>query len=560
MLTCINYYVVKRLLLFSAFPLAYTLLCNSCGDGANTDSDKQVFRYNEIANITSLDPAAANNLENIWAVNQLYNGLVQLDDSLNILPCLAHSWDVSDSGRRYTFHIRSDVFFHDHELFPDGKGRKMVAGDFERTFRRLYLHKSDQSAKFIFAKLKVNAKLEEFGCDAPDDSTFILFLNKPFPPLLGILTMQFFSVVPVEIADHYDEQFRVHPVGTGPFRLKVWEEDVKLVMVKNENYFEFDNSRRLPFLDAVSVSFVRDKESMMIEFFAGRLDMISGADAINMKKVFSDDGALLPELRDSFQLQKSRFLKTDYMGFLVDKELEVTKGNPLLDKRVRQAMNYAIDRDKIIRDLRQNIGYPASSGFVPVGMPSYSDQVVRGYSYDPEKAKKLLKQAGYAGGMPEIIMQVTPNYQLMSELMAAQLEEVGFEIKINVNQPIVLREEVESSRFLFFRKTWVADYADAESFLSIFYSPNFSPNGSNYFHFRSAEFDRLYEEAMTMNDPEERYVLYRRMDKIIMEEAVVIPLYYDEVVRLVGKDVHNLTPNGMNLLNLKKVSMKRSHS
>ncbi|MCC7303310.1 MAG: ABC transporter substrate-binding protein [Bacteroidia bacterium] len=528
------------------------LLC-TCGAPDNV-TDKMIFRYNEMAGITSLDPAAANNLENIWAVNQLFNGLVQLDDSLHVIPSIASSWTVSDDGKVYVFKLRHDVFFHDNEYFPDGKGRQVVADDFLKSFIRLHEHPSEQSAKFLFHLMDLSDPSRPHGCDSPDTGTFRIFLKDPYPPLLEVLTMQYFSVIPVEIAERYGEEWRYNPVGTGPFRFRIWEEGSKLVMAKNDNYFETENGVRLPFLDAVTVTFIRDREAMMGQFMAGKLDMVSGADVINRDMVLDNEGNLQARYTDSFLIQKSSFMKTDYMGFLVDGSLDQMKNNPLLDKRIRQALNYTVDKEKMIKYLRKGIGVPAVAGFIPVGMPSYAPAVT-GYTYDPEKARRLLKDAGYPNGkgLPQIVMNITPPFQQLSEFMEVQMEDAGFDIRININQTVVHRDEVENSKLPFFRKTWVADYADAENFLSIFYSKNFSPEGSNYFHFKNEQFDRLYDSALKVNNREQRYALYREMDQILMDEAVVMPLYYDEVLRLVNRKVVGLHPNAMNLLQLKRV-------
>ncbi len=543
---------------FSLFLILAPVFLSSCSSEQDPVSDKMIFRYNEVTGITSLDPAAANNLENIWAVNQLFNGLVQLDDNLNVLPSIASSWTISEDAKVYTFKLREDVFFHDNEYFKDGEGRNVLAQDFVLSFKRLFEHSSEQSSKFIFNLLDMSDSTHLFGCDAPDDRTFRLFLKDPYPPLLEVLTMQFFSVVPCEIAERYGEEWRYNPVGTGPFRFKIWEDGSKLVMAKNDKYWETENGVRLPYLDAVTVTFIRDKEAMMGQFLMGKLDMVSGADVMNKDMVLDEQGLVLDKYKDSFSLQRSPFMKTDYMGFLLDGKLEVMKGSPLMDKRVRQALNYSVDKVKMIRYLRKGIGTPAHSGFIPKGMPSYNDSTVVGYSYDPDKARKLLEDAGYPGGkgIPQIIMNITPPYQQLSEFMEVQMEDAGFDIRININQTVVHRDEVENSKLPFFRKTWVADYADAENFLSIFYSKNFSPEGSNYFHFSNKKFDRIYEEALKETDREKRFEMYRQLDRILMEEAVVMPLFYDEVLRLVGKRVEGLTPNPMNLLNLKRVKKK----
>jgi oligopeptide transport system substrate-binding protein len=372
----------------------------SCGsqEGKKDEGDTQkVFRYNEIGGISSLDPAGANLTEKIWAVNQVFNGLVQLDDQLRVIPCIAKSWEVYEDGREYTFYLRNDVYFHDDPCFADGKGRKVRADDFVQSFFRLMELKSERSSTHIFKLLERSERTNFLGFTAPNDSTFKIFLDKPFPPFLEILSMAYFSVVPHEAADLYAEDFGQHPVGTGPFRFKVWDEGQKLVLVRNEHYFEKDGDKQLPYLDAVAISFIKDKETAFTEFLKGDFDMISGLETMNKDVVFTKTGELKNEYKGKIIKQTGPYLKTDYLGILVDPQLEIVKSSPLRLKEVRQAMNYAIDREKIITYLRYGIGTAAGAGFIPQGLPSFSASLVKGYTYDLDKAKELLRKAGYDG-------------------------------------------------------------------------------------------------------------------------------------------------------------------
>jgi oligopeptide transport system substrate-binding protein len=549
---------MNKAIIYCAFLCAGLVSCGPAEPKKETEDTKRVFRYNEIGGISSLDPAGANLTEKIWAVNQVFNGLVQLDDQLKVVPCIAKSWEVYEDGREYTFHLRNDVYFHDDPCFPDSKGRKVTADDFVQSFFRLMELKSERSSTHIFKLFERSERTNFLGFTAPNDTTFKIFLDKPFPPFLEILSMAYFSVVPHEAADLYAEDFGQHPVGTGPFKFKVWDEGQKLVLVRNDNYFERDGDKRLPLLDAVSISFIKDKETAFTEFLKGDFDMISGLETMNKDIIFTKEGELNDAYKDKFIKQTGPYLKTDYFGILIDPQLEIVKMSPLHLKEVRQAMNYAIDREKIIAYLRYNIG-KVPAGFIPDGLPSFSRSKVKGYTYDPAKAKELLAKAGYGDGkkeMPVIELNITTQYNEISQAIKKQLEEVGFKIKINVNQNSIQTTMIASSKVNLFRKSWVGDYADAQNFLSIFYSKNFTPEGSNYFHFANDNFDKLYEQANMETSDSVRYELYCKMDNIIMDEAPVVPLFYDEVLRLVQRDVEGLTTNPMNLLNLKRVYKK----
>ena len=217
----------KPLLYLSLFVFAV-----SCSSDVKKTDTRTVFKYNDMAGVSSLDPASAYNFENILAVNQLYNGLVEMDDALKIHPSIAKSWEILNDGMTYVFHLHTDVTFHDNEYFENGEGRKVVAKDFVYSFTRL------QDPKVSKATTLLTYVNDRKPFEAPNDSTFIIHLDKPFTPFLGILTMKYFSVIPQEVVERYGEDFRRNPVGTGPFKFKMWNEGSKLVFVKNENYFE----------------------------------------------------------------------------------------------------------------------------------------------------------------------------------------------------------------------------------------------------------------------------------------------------------------------------------
>ena len=519
---------------------------------------RTVFRYNEAGGIASLDPIFASKVENIWAVNQLYNGLIQMDDELQIQPCIAKSWDISEDGLTYSFHLRTDVYFHDDEVFEGGKGRKVVASDFVHSLFRILNPDESSPGLWIFNNIDRTAGK---GFEALNDSTLEIHLLHPFPPFLGLLTMQYCSVVPFEATEKYGRDFRSHPVGTGPFKFKIWKEGAKLVFIKNDNYFEKDdNGNSLPYLDAVTVSFLSEKQVVFLEFSKGTLDMVSGLDQMPKDEVLLHTGALNPLYKGKFRLETLPYLKTDYLGILVDPNSDLVKNSPLKLKAVRQAINYGIDRQQMITYLRNNIGAPANSGIVPRGMPSFDAKKVKGYTYDPDRATALLNAAGFNGNneLPEITITSSKNYREMCEFMQHQLGEIGIKIKIDVQQAINLSELIATARVNLFRKNWLADYPDAENFLALFYSRNFSPVGPNYTHFSSEEYDELYEKAQLEVNDTIRFKYYQQMDQIIIEEAPIVPLYYDDVIRLVHNNISGLSTNPMNLLTLKRVKKENN--
>ena len=539
--------------------LLFVLLLTSCEDNESKNDPRTVFNYNEMNGITSLDPAAASNFENISPVNQLFNGLVQMDDSLNVKPCIAQSFNISEDGLCYTFYLRGDVFFHDNVCFENGEGRKVKAKDFVFSFNRLFDSKVS-SAISLLEKIDRSEKTNYKGFVAVNDSVLKIYIKEPFSAFINILTMKYFSVLPYEAIDYYKFDFRRNPVGTGPFTFKIWEEGTKLVLIKNPNYFEKDVSgRQLPYLDAVTVSFIKDRETAFMELLNEKFDMVSGAAAFNTNEVLNKDATLREFYGKKFYLQKETFLKTDYIGILIDTDLQLVKNSPLKLKAIRQAINYAFDREKLIKFLRNNIGKSAHSGFIPCGMKSYDSEKEKVYSYRPDLVSKLLAEAGFPAGkgLPELTLHTTNDYKEQVEFIQSQLAENNIKINISVETPSVLRQAVNSCEYTLFKKNWIADYADEENFMSLFYSKNFSPQGVNFFHFKNTTFDRLYEKGLKETDEKEKIKLYRKMDSIVVEEAPIIPLFYDEVVRLVNHRIKGLTTNPLNLLNLKQVTKEK---
>ncbi len=522
----------------------------SCSGDFN-ETFKTVFKYNEAANITSLDPAFARDQSLIWADNQLFNGLVQLNDKLEILPSVAASWDISADALTYTFHLRRDVLFHESPAFKDNKTRRVVASDFVYSFKRITNPKVASPGAWIFNN--VWSSDGNYAFEAPDDSTFRITLKQPFPPFLRLLSMQYCSVVPKEAIEYFGSSFRSNPVGTGPFYLKLWKEGVKMVFLKNPRYFEFENNQRLPYLDAVAITFVADKQSAFLEFMKGKLDFMSGIDPSYKDEVLTREGKLKPKYENRLRLVTLPYLNTEYLGFMVDPSREATKGNPLLDRRVRQAINYAFDRGKMIRFLRNNIGTPGFYGITPCGLPSFDSTHIY-YSYDPEKARKLLSAAGYPRGigLPAITLTSTSDYLDICKYIQFQVAEIGIEMKIETSPPAAVKEMKAQGKLAFFRASWIADYPDAENYLSLFYSRNFCPQGPNYTHFSNKAFDGLYEKSLSEVNDSLRYHYYRQMEEIMMNEAPVVVLYYDQVLRFVGKNVSGIGINPMNLLTLKR--------
>jgi len=539
-----------RRTIINIFWISCAIAMCACKRNSEQDS-KKVFNINLDQNVTSLDPAFARNQNAIWMTNQLFNGLVQVDSALNTMPCIAKTWQISNDHLTYTFNLREDVFFHDDPLFKNGKGRKVIAADFAYSFFRLIDPKVGSSGGWIFSDKVKDAS----SFKALNDSTFQITLVKPFPAFMKLLTAQYCSVVPKEVVEHYGKDFRSHPVGTGPFRFKYWKEDEILVLLKNERYWEKEGDVRLPYLDAVKVTFISDKQSAFMNFIKKDLDFFNSVDGSYRDDVLTKSGKMTTKYNGKFQLIKGPYLCTEYVGILVDPDKEIVKNSPLRFKKIRQAINYAIDKKKLIKYLRNSIGTPATNGFIPKGMPGFDSVKVKGYSYNPLLSEKLLAEAGFPNGkgLPEITLNTTTTYKDLIEFIQGELGAIGINVKVDVSPSASLRDLMSKNEVNFFRGSWIADYPDGENYLSVFYSKNRVPFGPNYTGYFNDEFDRLFEQSYYESDDKKRFELYHRMDNMVMEHSSVVPILYDQSVVMLQNNISGYQINPLSLMILKKV-------
>jgi len=518
----------------------------SCSSKESSQLDHLVFRYNEHKNIGSLDPAFSKDLADIWATHQLFNGLVQMDDQLNVKPSIAKNWTITDSAKTYTFTLRNDVKFHKHELFATSSNsqdstRIVNASDFEYSFNRLKDKTIASPGSWVLNKV------EDFS--AINDSTFQIKLKQPFPAFLGLLTMKYCSVVPKEIVEHYGNDFRAHPIGTGPFKFKRWEENLKLVFRRNEHYFETDaHEQQLPYLEAIAITFLPDKQSEFLQFAQGNIDFVSGLDGSYKDEILTAEGKLRATYADDVKMIRGPYLNTEYLAFFMASEV-----NEIQALKLRKAINVGFDRNKMMTYLRNGIGIPANGGFIPKGLPGFDASI--GFKYQPELAKQLVSEFKTETGIknPEITLTTTSNYLSFCEFIQRELQKTGLLVNVDVIPPSSLKDAKANGQVDFFRASWIADYPDAENYLSLYYSKNFAPNGPNYTHFKNSKFDQMYEAAYLETNPDLRAKLYTKMDSLIMNSAPIVPLFYDEVVRFTRQNVNSLGINATNLLELKSV-------
>ena len=265
------------------------------------------------------------------------------------------------------------------------------------------------------------------------------------------------------------------------------------------------------------------------------------------------DGTLKEKYAGTIDLVSTPFLNTEYLGFNMESDGYGLKATSF--RKLRQAVSCGFDRRKMMQYLRNNIGAPGTGGFIPKGLPGYSEC---GYEYDAERARKLLAEVKKenVGELPKLKLSTTANYVDLCKYIQQQLGLLGLEIEVDVNPPAALSEQVAQGKTGWFRKSWVADYPDAENYLMLFYGPNRTPAGPNYTRLDNKKIDKLYEKLRRETDGERREELMREMDRAVMEEAPVVVLYYDQVLHFTHKGVTGLRSDAMNTLDLRRVKKK----
>ena len=519
------------------FGILFCLIFTACSEKQKID-DSGIFRLNRYDNISSLDPTFARTQANNWVCNLMYNGLVKLNDSLQIIPDIAKKWEISQDGKTYTFILRNDVYFHKNQAFGKDSTRTVNAKDFEYSFNRLTDSKVGGAGNWVLNNVQ-NFK-------ALNDSVFQMNLKEAFPPFLGLLSMKYCSVVPHEMFKNGQEEFRKTPVGTGPFQFQLWEDNVKLVLRKNPLYFEKDEKgNSLPYLEAVSMTFLPEKHGEFLELIQGNLDMMADLDPSYKNEILTPLGELNPKYKDILDLKKYDYLSTVYLCFYLD------DGNPV-DEKLRQAINYGIDKPKMVKYMMNGVATAAEGGFIPKGLPGHGENI--GYQFNPTKARELIQNyKKEKGNLPVVQLTTVQEYADICEFIQAQMAKVGLNIEINVVPGPTMRDGKATGKFSFFRANWGADYPDAENFLSLYYSKNFAPEGPNYSHYKNEKFDELYLKSFQINDEKQREKTYREMDSLMMKSAPIVPLFYDQTSIFLQKNVKGFSMNPVKLLDLTRV-------
>jgi peptide/nickel transport system substrate-binding protein len=510
----------------------------SCKEEDST-RQKNILKFNSQTGITSLDPAYARTQENIRAVNQLFNGLLELDSNLNVVPSIAKSWSISKDAKTYTFIIRKGVLFHNDVIFK-GIERTVIAQDFVYSLQRIIDPEVASDGAWIFNGIIA----DKIPFSAPNDSTFQIRLNKPYTPLLSMLTMAYCSVVPKQAVSHYGKNFGTHPVGTGVFRYANWASGIKLNLIKNSTYWGDTKTN----IDAISISFIQSKQTELLEFTQGNLDLFTGLESSFKDEILTAEGLLKEKYDKGFKLIKTPFLNTEYLAFNMQDE-----SSPVSNLNFRKAIHHCIDREAMIKYLRNGVGKPADGGFSPKGLPAY--RMAKENYFDPILAREYLAKSGISQSKP-LILTTTSNYLDLCILVQKNCAEIGITVKIDVVPSSLLKQQKSAGDLTFFRSSWIADYPDGENYMACFYSPNKAPNGPNYTRLNSKIFDTAYEELLSAADFSERNILFSSLEDELFAQQPFVLLFYDESIWIRSKKIDGIHINALNHLDLRNTIMR----
>jgi len=451
----------------------------------------------------TLDPAKMSDIYSAVVIQQIVEGLVQYSENLMVIPCIAESWESSRDNLKWTFHLKKGVKFHN--------GREVSAEDFVYTFKRILNRETGSTAAQLLSRIKgaknyMNGKTDEVeGLVVKGNKILEIELEEPFPPFIAVLAMVNLGVVPREEVERYGNDFGSKPVGTGPFRFVSWIKNREIVLEANSDYHE-----GRPYLDRIIFKIFPGEttEKMFNEFIQGNLED-SPFPPGERERVLNTYSVLR---RPSLTL---RFLVMNNTVF------------PFNDIRIRQAFNYAIDKERITEEVGKG-RLISASGLIPQGMAGYQPDDTN-YPYSPQKASELLNEAGFPGGKGLPVIQYWSSTKAggpvaEDKIIIECLSEAGIKIKVNylTNWPD-FKKLLEQGKAPIFKYSWEADVPDPDNILgSLFYSK--SPLNRSFYN--NPEVDALILKAQNETNYTKRIYLYSTVQDLVMNDSPVILLNY----------------------------------
>lgn len=571
-------------ILFSAAFSLYSCTTQSGGESATDETLREakggkyygkLFKVNESDYFKNLFPHSISDAISYRIATQVYEGLLKFDpQNLKLVPGLAESYTTDTSRTVFTFKLRKGVMFQDNECFPGGKGREVTAEDVKYCFTLLctdHLANQGFSATFkgvlkgadeYFAASAGDKKpsFEVNGIKVLDKYTIQLTLLQPSSIFEYNLAKPYGFIFPKEAYEKYGvDDMRTKAVGTGPFMIDKIDEWNSVILKRNPNYYLKDeDGNQLPYLSGIKIRFMKDKKQELLEFKKGNFDMMYRMPTDHIIEI-EEDQAKKKGQYGKYDLQRTPELATHFLLFL-------NTGKIFNDKNVRKAFSFAIDRKYILEAILNGEGYDAAIyGITP---PSFGDKYdirnIRGYNRNGDSARYYLNKAGYKDGknFPKVKLQLNSdgerNEAVAVEVQKQLKEVLGIEIEIDVVPLAQLVDNMQSGKADFARGGWMADYPNPENFLWFFYGKNVPTDPSkisypNMMRYINPEFDKHYELGLHAKTQEEAFKNFMIAENIMIQDAPIIVLWYDEGYRLVQPNVKNFYNNAMQYRDFTKV-------
>lgn len=563
---------MKSQLIFTLFILLLSFSCatekkNKIGEGGKMYGGE--FNFMSQEKVTNLFPVSSDDAYSQRVYIQLFETLLRLDyKTMEAVPGIAASYQVSTDGKKYTFYLRKGLKFHSDECFK-GKNRELTAYDIKFSLDfSCSSHPSNKSVYILTNRIKggnaffekpydINDTKGVLGIKVMNKYTLTIELNEPFSGFDKLLTHSNLSIFPKEALKMYGTEIKWHPVGTGPFQLaEITSSHIHLT--RNPMYWRKDEfGNQLPFLDGIRVSYIKEKRSELFAFRNKKIDMVLKIPVEEVENILGSlEEAQAGKNVKHRVLSKASF-NIQYIAFnCASKEFK--------DVAVRQAFNCAINRNEIIDNYLAGEGWATSHGFVP-SLPNFQTNKVNGYQFNVLKAQQLMKKAGYSHKNPFPALAFYVNGTKGSEIhrmcqgIADQLyKNLGVTLTIKLCTLEERKAAIASGKAKIWRTGWIADYPAVEDFLSLFYAgSNLTTNNElNDFQFKNATFDALYEHALVEKNNQKRSKLFIQCDQLIIDEAAVMPVLTNDFMIMLNARVRDFQINAMENLDLTNVFIK----
>ncbi|MDG2330369.1 MAG: ABC transporter substrate-binding protein [Flavobacteriales bacterium] len=501
---------------------------------------------------------------------QIHEGLVKFNpNDLTVINAVAESWEKSADDLVYTFSIKKNVFFHDDPCFEGGNGRQVNAHDFIYSFELLCgNNRNNSNYEYLFKEQVVGAKSFHSGhaksiegIVALDDFTLSITLVSPNPTFIYSLASPACVVIPKEAYEKYETNLMV---GVGAFAFSNEDPVTGTVYLKfHPKYHLFDDeNNRLPYADSLTFKYYESKLDEYDAFASKKLSFIDGLPSSKVAEILQENINNFETKPPIYELKIEPEAMTQYYEFNMTKP-------PFDNVLVRQAFNYAINRPKIIDNALNGQGIEARYGLVPKirAFSDYPFEEVQGYNYNPEKAQELLAQAGYPHGenFPTVSLEINSGGNVNNKVAAEIERQLKTVLNVNVSRSTVsFLQKIEDSKYSkadIFRSAWIADFPSPENFLMICHGANVPsstnlPSYPNTMRYVNATFDSLYEAGIGSSGASEKMRLLAQAEKIMMEDAPMMMLWYGEDYKIIHSNVQNYHHNALNFIDFSKIYLK----